>query len=146
MRIHSDKIETADVRNALPKGVMIAALSRHKSRTRDHGIEIRLYGTSSYRTQDGSGQAATWDEWGILLAVLFELDPKMVAAGYPSADEYHWITGDRFRTLRVEDQHRRHSWEYTGKAATGSYVVHTCTCGAITRRMSYGHSFSEISD
>ncbi|MEU7814109.1 hypothetical protein [Pseudonocardia sp. NPDC049154] len=78
--------------------------------------------------------AATWDEWGIFLAEVFRRDPgATIPTAYRSADYFHWATADRFRELRVEDQHIRHRWDGYGRSITGAFQVRDCKCGARMR-------------
>lgn len=78
------------------------------SRSHDHAFEIKLEGESRRRPNGGSsgkgyasGYAATWDQWGVFLSVLFDLDPRMSCWAYTDRDEFHRQTEDRFRTVRA---------------------------------------------
>lgn len=90
--------------------------------------------------------AATWDEWGIVLARLFDADPDAFVPGaYESAEHFHWATGGRFANGGPAEMHDQHKWEYLGPVATLAYHVHTCPkCGAVKRYMAWGHDFSEL--
>lgn len=127
------------------------------SRTHAHTFDVLLLGHTSNRRPNsgyrgaGDEYAATWDEWGIFLARIFDADPTTRATYYDDAEHFHWVTGDRFRTLTHDEQHVSHHWDYDGKVVTGSYDVSTCRtkkgeCGAIVRRMTHGHKFSEIKE
>lgn len=156
MRIHSDVIAyTQQIRDALPAGVRAEVVNPHRSRSRRYAYEVRLTGTGSHATQWGTRDtpAATWDEWGMFLAKLYELDPNMVAANYRDAAHFHWTTGDRFRALTPTEQHRMHRWVLQGIAATGTYSVHACKgskahgqCTAITRYTRYARSSADLDD
>lgn len=133
MRIHTHlclgMIESA----ALKAGVSFGKLVAHGSRTREHAFEVQLLGTSTRRPNSGSrgvgrdDYAATWDEWGIFLADLFEADPDIVCQPYNGAADFYYKTDGRYESLRKEDQHRNHKWEF---AAPGAQE---CNCGAVRR-------------
>lgn len=116
-------------------GVSLARMIRRGSRKADHAFDVILSGSgarrSQYATQDVP--AATWDEWGIFLAEVYRRDDKADATYYSNAVDFHWQTGDRFRTLTPAQQHGLHRWVYEGRAATGSYSVYECRCGALKR-------------
>jgi hypothetical protein len=147
MRIHSDFIEQIDLQKAAHvSNVGFTRLGLHGSRKRDHAFDVILTG-SSPRNQNmgGSDKAATWDEWGVFLGVLFGLDPKMVTPYYADAEHFDWSTGNRYRggDLPASAQHRSHKWEYAGDAITGSYGMHMCACGAI-RRYLHGETWAQF--
>lgn len=135
MRIHSDKLLGVDIYAAtqgLP-GVSVETCTSHGSRKRDGAYEVKLSGTSSYDSQgvDDYGQtfkAATWDEWGIFIARLFAIDPEAIIGQYKDLYSFEAYTQYRFDTLDIEDQHKRHKWEYDGSQ-------HSCKCGARLGRM-----------
>lgn len=143
MRIHSDVIAyTQQIRDALPAGVHAQVVNPHRSRSRRYAYEVKLTGTGSHASQWGNRDtpAATWDEWGMFLAKLYELDPNLMAANYRDAEHFRWTTGGRFDTLTPAEQHRMHRWRLQGTVATGAYWVHECkgskahgACSAITR-------------
>jgi hypothetical protein len=162
MRLHTDTLTRYDIREAAGlAGATLADWTPKGSRSRDHAFEVKLLGSSSSRPNMGTASgdrfdrdefAATWDEWGIFLGVLFDRDPRMIAGGpngYVGAVDYDWQTGHRFNPdgngnhpdmpgmLSPAEQHKRHRWEYQGPVATGSYAVHECTgrngCGAVRR-------------
>lgn len=69
--------------------------------------------------------AATWDQWGLLLAVMFETDPDMKVGGYKrpyydGAADFHRKTDGRFAvqhsTVDVEpaDFHGDHTFKWDG--------------------------------
>lgn len=143
MKIHSNTLTDADLYTAARQAAVGFTRKDAKgSRSRARAWDIILTGHSNTRQNFGDDYAATWDEWGIFLGHLFAVDPEMTATYYSSADEFHWMTGDRFRTLAHADQHLRHTWKYQGASATGTYAVSECKCGAIQRRMVRG-TFSD---
>ena len=126
MRLHTSTLTPSDVyaatRAAGMRGVY-ATVSTHGSRARARGLEISLTGTSTRRLNfnnrntDRDDYAATWDEWGMTLAALFELDPEMIVGSpkcptYASADAFHAATGGRFEALTAPYQHdgAGHRW------------------------------------
>jgi hypothetical protein len=83
MKIHTDNLGRADILNAADDaGVIVTALYARGSRSRDHAFDVYLSGTSPHRTQRGEGPAATWDEWGKFLAILFKREPTLKAGPY----------------------------------------------------------------
>lgn len=155
MRIHSDILNRGDVSDAAQAAgiVTFVRLSTVGSRSRARAFDVILSGTSSHRTQwhGGAGErAATWDEWGMFLGRLFELDPDAHCGknSYQSAAHYHWMTGDRFRSLTPPYQHKRHRWEPTPVVGSsrerGFYEWQCSQCEAISRREISGRSFDEL--
>ncbi len=105
MRIHSDRIAyTGQIRKACPDGIY-PEISQHASRKRLHAFEVRLesmdpgsidrFGNKrSRRTNPGtSGQhpetfAATWEDWGDMIAELFEIDPSAIIGPYDGRGDF----------------------------------------------------------
>lgn len=127
MRIHTETLtRTMLFEAAQNAGIRLYSVTEHGSRKRDHAFEVKATGSSSYRTNDGSEYAATWDEWGIFLRTLYTHDGGMIAGQYSDFNTFQGFTGNRFDTLTVADQHRRHSWDYVGTRGK----THVCQCGA----------------
>lgn len=134
MRIHSDTLTPADVyaaADAAGPGVHVT-LTRHGSRSRSHALEVKLTGTSSRRPNGGNrgadsdAYAATWDEWGMFLARLFDVDPDATCWAYPNGGtDFDIVTRGRFDTLTPDEQHRLHRWNFDYGAG-----LLTCACGA----------------
>ena len=130
MRIHSDNLNSQDFHNAIHAsgmtGVHMDVFFSTGSRRREVGYEVKLVGTSNRPPMGGSmhdEKAATWDEWGMFLAALFDADPDMLAgpSGRPAYDgkgNFHEATGHRYLTLTAADQHRNHKWLNDGKGGT----------------------------
>ena len=120
-------------------GVQVIELDRLGSRTRHAKFKFSLTGHSPFQRGFGASKdgekAASWDEWGIFLARLFMIDPDAHCGkyGYQSEEHFHWITGNRFRTLHPRNQHKRHKWGLGQPSAGGVYSVAQCECGAIHR-------------
>lgn len=151
MRIHSDNLTSSDIGAAAQAArIMVVTNDQKGSRSRDHAFEFSFSGSGAHRSQwrAMNHRAATWDEWGIALAHLFTVDPDaIVPQVYESAEHFHWATGNRFSALLPADQHLRHNWlsgDAGGRSVTGTYVVQSCKCGAITRRPAYGYSWADI--
>jgi hypothetical protein len=143
MRIHSDSIEELEVRKAARlAGVGFTRLSLHGSRSRAAAFDVILTGNSGRRqNMGGPDEAATWDEWGIVLGHLHRLDPNLKTPYYHGEEHYVWATGGRFTPdFTPASQHIRHRWEFAGIGVTGSYSVFECAagrnpCGAIMRSL-----------
>lgn len=132
------------------------------SRCRDHGFVVTLEGDSKRRPNSGqrgaggrsgagTGYAATWDQWGVFFAVLFDRDPQMIAGSSPKSAAYdgrldfHNKTGDRFTPTAADpgkaddemgvtfwpaDAHGDHTFRFMDGAQR-------CTkCSAVDRRWS----------
>ncbi len=136
MRFHTS-LDEIDIRSVeLPPGVRWHHVREYGSRSRLRAFEIVLEGTSSYGGQwgDHDYSAGTWDEWGVVLGRLFELDPNArVARVYEGAEHYHEVTGDRFRPDRLPERLcPRHKWnclDYDRR--TGDGVSECPKCGAL---------------
>jgi hypothetical protein len=127
VRIHTNTLGQLDIQNAAYKaGAYITELSRHGSRTHDHAYEVKLSGESSWRQMGNRDEyAASWDQWGIFLAELYDRDDSMTMRPWGDVDRFHNLTFSRFETLTREQTHRRHKWEFSGVAR-----VSECKCGA----------------
>lgn len=147
MRIHTDTLTRRDIFDAaVIARVDLATFTSHGSRSRHHAYTIKLEGESRRRPNGGasgagSGYAATWDQWGVFLGVLFDRDPSMVTPYYADADAFHWQTADRFadRSADVDyatgpvfwpsDAHGDHRFDFSGTP-----FQQECTrCSAIKR-------------
>ena len=152
MIIHSDTLTREDFYIAAQRaGVHVIKLDQHGSRSRQRaftfalsgsGVNGGMYGNLDYPT-------ATWDEWGIVLNHLFALEPTArVPRVYESAEQFHWFTADRYRTLTPGQQHKRHNWlsgDVNGRSAGGAYHVQSCKCGAFRRWLAHGYRWEDIS-
>ena len=116
MRIHTNLLTESDIRGLVPATAYVGKLSTHKSRKRSHAFELNLGGSGRTGGQWGQqdGKAATWDEWGMFLAALYEADPDAVTPYYEDADDFDFRTGGRFDDLTPEEQHTQHHWEHEG--------------------------------
>jgi len=104
--------------------------------------------------------AATWDEWGMVFARLFALDPDMDCDAYHGAEDFHYKTGQRFSTFGILlsaptttadhwqfrdpadlafTPHDQHRWEFAEEDTTDDGVrvyESRCRCGAVKRYVS----------
>lgn len=121
MRIHSNTLTSLDIyraADALP-GVYVQVETRG-SRSHSGAFEVRLEGTSSRLTMDKQGQAATWDEWGVFIAAIYEVDPVAVfgsvkTPNYRDSAHFHAVTRYRFDADALpSDTHQQHKWDYVG--------------------------------
>ncbi len=137
MRIHTDTILSGDLYDAARIArVTIERAGLHNSRSRHHAWDIALSGESRRRPMGGSTDhfAATWDQWGVFLDVLFGRDNQMtIPRVYVDADEFHYKTVGRFafseRLGFPKDAHGDHKFEFAGIA-----YQQTCRkCTATTR-------------
>ena len=132
MRIHSDVINVVDLFQVVSStpGVYDTHLSSHGSRKRARAFELKLSGSSNFR-QNGNRDknAATWDEWGVVIGKLFAIDPKAIIGYYPNREYFDILTGYRFEDgeFDLSGQHKLHRWDYDGTGLA-------CVCGAVSRR------------
>lgn len=144
MKIHSDVLEHEDFFAAKSAaGEMVGfEVTRRGSRKRSHGFEFSLTGTSSRRPNNQQAwmewddYAATWDEWGMFLAYLFDKDPNATVPGvYENGEDFHWKTNYRFGEDGVtpETQHggAGHRWEFY---TVGEFHCKSADCDAVRRR------------
>ena len=128
MKIHSDTLTGREIMDATKargmRGVRVDKLDTKGSRQRARRWDVTLEGNSAFRQNFGENQAATWDEWGIFIEALFQLDPDAVIGQYASFNDFRRTTGARFSTLWWEDSHKRHTWK-----SEGNYTS-SCKCGA----------------
>lgn len=110
MKLHSDKISTQDIREALEtaraKGKIVGdtellVLEEQGSRKRENGWEVRLGvkhrdGVHNRRNMNNTAYSATWEEWGWFIVELFELDIDLEFGSYTSYNEFHTQTRYNF--------------------------------------------------
>lgn len=156
MRIHTDHLTFADMGTAaIHAGVILHRCAEHRSQSRKRAFDFYLEGSGRTGGQWGNTgthgaapiKAATWDEYGIFIARLYTKDPDAHFGkhGYESEEHFHWVTGNRYRTLTPDQQHKRHRWGYHDRSAGGTYLVAQCTkCPAILRRPAYGYTWEDI--
>lgn len=123
MRIHTDTLTTSDLWQAARIAWVDMEVTTHGSRSRDHAFNVTLRGNSKRRPNTGKNGAAnefaaTWDQWGVFLAELFDRDNGMTAGQYSDADKFHRMTAGRFEVGWPEDTHGDHRFAYAGVPAT----------------------------
>lgn len=124
MRLHTDTLTYSDITDALQaekdagriaRTVTFKMLSEHKSQSHTRAFEVQLEswaaipGDGRRRGNSGSygamsdedGYAATYDEWGWLMAALYRSDPEAVWGSvkhpqYASATDFHAKTGETY--------------------------------------------------
>ena len=142
MRIHSNLITGEDIYKAAATARADIEMTRHGSRKRDGAFEVKLTGeskrrpNSGHRGADSDEFAATWDQWGVFLQILFDLDPEMVTPYYDDRANYIWRTNARFVKIgggwdnyRPKDAHGDHTFRYNGTSGQQE-----CTkCSAVQR-------------
>ena len=119
MRLHTDNLTYRDLIEALPSGVHAHIIAKG-SRKRDHAFEVTLYVLDKdalHRRFGNSGGygasdevAATWDEWGVWMAALYELDPNAIVGWYESYG--HFLSVTRRERERHEAQYKPTSIAY----------------------------------
>ncbi|QED11903.1 hypothetical protein SEA_MASHLEY_87 [Microbacterium phage Mashley] len=130
MRIHTHNITEQDIRDAL-RGqkalgriaghVSFKTLSWHRSSIRNRAFEIQLKaevrdngrragnsGSYGAMRPEYDGYAATYDEWGWLLAALYLIDPYLVVgtgkySTYSNAEHFHRETAWTYDPERLID-------------------------------------------
>jgi hypothetical protein len=113
MRIHTDTLNVIDLFEAARIARADVTYTAQGSRSRDHSFDVTLTGFSKRRPNSGkrgaswsSEYAATWDQWGVFFAVLFDRDPSMFCGiakrpAYRDRAHFHWATDDRFRSYGI---------------------------------------------
>lgn len=152
MRLHTDIITKQDITAAARKAgpnVAVANLSEHGSRSRGRAFEVNLSGSGRYGGQwdTRTEKTAEWDEWGNVLGLLYEQDPRLIVGSpgrptYANTEHFHWSTGDRYRVTRMVC---RHKWDHAGIGNHRAYTAHQCRkCGAYRRSILSGHTVQEV--
>ncbi len=91
MKIKSDTISSGDLTDAArAAGVSLAVCDRIA--TRRPGWSVSLSGSSPYHSQMSGAKAATWDEWGIFIAALFDRDPSATIGIYKTPEQFVSLT------------------------------------------------------
>ena len=118
MRIHTDTLTASNVQTAATTArVTLDRFTEHKSKSRDHAFDITLQGESKRHQNGGTGKAATWDQWGVFLAVLFDMDDSLsIPRAYAHDSDFHYKTANRFAAIGhfPHDAHGDHKFEYVG--------------------------------
>ena len=132
MRIHSDSIRVSDLNAAARAARVDMEFTTHGSRKRDHAFNVNLTGESKRRPNRNHASdefAATWDQWGVFLAALFDVDPNASMTYYDGSADFHYRTAHRFASGWPKDAHGDHRFKYDGIPYEQS-----CTkCSAVQR-------------
>lgn len=98
MRIHTDTVTVANIYDAARTArVTLDRFVVCGSKSRDHAFDITLQGESRRNQNGGDGKAATWDQWGVFLAILFSLDENLtIPRAYADGEQFAFRTADRF--------------------------------------------------
>lgn len=139
MRIHTNTLTAEDIYDAArAAGAVVETCFRHGSRTHDHAYELKLTGNSRRRPNGGSygagdDYAATWDQWGVVLGLLFDIDPEMKTTYDKTAGDFHFRTDGRFKDLDADHIEIPLGHDHTFRA-TGVVRERQCTkCDAVER-------------
>jgi hypothetical protein len=114
MRIHANTLTRLQVCEAARIArVDFGRLTGHGSRKRDHAFDVTLTGESRRRPNSGAGgsgdeYAATWDQWGVFLAVLFHADDSVTTGPYADAEAFGRAT------FWPVDAHGDHTFRWAG--------------------------------
>ena len=134
MRIHADHLNSGNLYTAARAARVDMELTFHKSRSRGAAFNVTLSGESNRRpNRDHASDefAATWDQWGVFLGHLFNIDENMFVLGYDGAEDFHYKTHNRFTDPGKfpHDSHGDHTFRFDG-------VPHQnkCTKCTATRR------------
>ena len=123
MKIHSDTLTVEDIhtatREAGMRGVYADVIAKG-SRSRKRGFEVKLSGTNTRLQNPGTSrdrsveQAATWDEWGMFINALYQLDSNAIIGPYRFQQHFDEVTYSRFEALTAPYAHGNHKWENRG--------------------------------
>ena len=104
MRIHTQLSKAVIASHlGMPDDVTIHVVSEHGSRSHRTAYEVALRGdgrrhTRNPNTRDDSipGKAATYDDWGQYLAVLYRQDASMKAGPYKNRSDFERQTKHKY--------------------------------------------------
>ncbi len=101
MKVYSDILTREDLFAALPSDVY-ADVRNINTRKRARGWEVHLEGlggrhtrrrnSGRYGATGQGGMAATWDDHGVWMAALYEIDPLAQIACYRDRDDFYEST------------------------------------------------------
>lgn len=121
MRIHSDTLTIQNVYEAARHARADLQVTEHGSRKRSHAFNVTLTGESRRRPNSGKRgagdeYAATWDQWGVFLSFLYNIDPLMVTPYYEDSEHFDTRTASRFDVPGQwpSDVHGDHTFRYNG--------------------------------
>lgn len=123
MRIHSNTLTASDLADAAHDArVNFTRYGEGKSKSHARFFDVILTGESRRHQNGGPDMAATWDQWGVFLAVLFDRDRNMVCGTvkspvYNGQDNFDYRTDYRFDNVNnfwPTDAHGDHTFRYSG--------------------------------
>lgn len=128
MRIHSDTLTAEDISEAThARGMrgVFPEIAVKGSQKRTRRFDVRLTGSGqlpiSIVTAGPSGafithnaKVATWDEWGMYIDALYQIDPEAIIGPYKGREDFRTSTYKRFDTLTAPFQHEKHAWRFAG--------------------------------
>lgn len=108
MRIHSNKLQYSDLWEAAQAARVDMDMTRHGSRSHEYAFNVKLTGESKRRPNSGKRGAgddfaATWDQWGVFIAILFDKDPSIKMTHYENRHDFHVMTNNRFLPYNGKD-------------------------------------------
>lgn len=140
MRIHTNTLTESDIYAAARAArATVEYLSKRGSRTHDHAFEVKLTGNSRRRPNGGSygadrdAYAATWDQWGVFLGLLFDTDDTMRTTYDADAGAFGYRTDWRFAGLDPENIEIPLNHDHTFRFAGIPREQECVKCGAVTR-------------
>lgn len=135
MKLYANEITEKEIMDAaLQAGASVEKMIVRRGRRFARTFDVILSGSGPRRSQwrEQSVPAATWDEWGIFMARLFDHEPTMRIGPYRDRDHFRWSTGDRYDDLDPADQHN-HRWTldyHTPRVEQGQFCK---GCDAVRR-------------
>lgn len=129
MRLHTNNLTPEDLQRAATVARVDLEFTTHGSRSAARAFNVTLTGESKHRqNMGGAGYAATWDQWGVFLGALYDLDDTMTCWAYSGMADFDYKTGGRFSEGWPADAHGDHRW------VVGVPFVQTCSkCSAAKR-------------
>lgn len=133
MHIHSDLLSATDIYSAaMMSDAATEQMDEKGSRSRARKFVVLLSGNSTRNAMKNTFKAATFDQWGIFLGILFEKDENMIAGNYKNKEDF-----DRKTFLRYDDsadrmtmdKYHNHKWTFSG-TYSGSAVQQCKNCDA----------------
>lgn len=121
MKIHSDVLTYGNVLDATKAAGMTgvyADIIERGSRSRKVGFDVKLTGTSNRNQNPGTSRdrdvekAATWDEWGMFINALYEIDNDAIVGPYTDQSDFEYKTAGRYESLTAPYAHGNHKWEF----------------------------------
>lgn len=117
MKIYSNVLTEDSVKAATTyrqmAGVHTIKIDECKARKAKRRFDVLLAGTSNRNAYGSTIRAALWDEWGLFIAGLYEMDSDAIVGDYKDKGDFLLKTDWRFSDLQPEDICNHH-WQYAG--------------------------------